>query len=118
MPSRRALRLSLYPFAYVIEQVAPYCDGRLYADFAGVEHRDGNELRLTPIKKGDLRFETLAECLADVRPEATIISSSPLLEHDAMYMRVIYERVINKRVGKMLRAKRKEAESAAAEAAD
>lgn len=105
-------------FAYVIEQVTPYCDGRLYADFAGVEHRDGNELRLTPIKKGDLRFETLAECLADVRPEATIISSSPLLEHDAMYMRVIYERVINKRVGKMLRAKRKEAESAAAEAAD
>ena len=106
-------------FANVIEQVAPYCDnGRLYANFAGVEHMDGNELRLTPINKGDLKFETLAECLADVRPEATIISSSPLLEHDAMYMRVIYERVINKRVGKYLRAKRKEAESAAAEAAE
>ena len=79
---------------------------------------DGNELRLTPIKKGDLKFDLLGDCLADSRPEATIISSSPLLEHDAMYMRIIYERMVNKRVAKNLRAKKKkELEAAAAAAA-
>ncbi len=100
-------------FADAIEQCLPYADGRLYMHFAGVEHNDGNELRLTPIKKGDLKFEVLAEALAEIRPESTIISSSPLLEHDAMYMRIIYERVVNKRIAKMLRAKKKEAEAIA-----
>lgn len=105
-------------FENVIQQVLPYNNGKLYAHFAGVEHADGNELRLTPIKKGDLKFELLGDCLADSRPEATIISSSPLLEHDAMYMRIIYERMINKRVAKSIRArKKKEIEAAAAAAA-
>jgi deoxyribonuclease-4 len=105
-------------FENVIQQVLPYNNGKLYAHFAGVEHADGNELRLTPIKKGDLKFELLGDCLAESRPEATIISSSPLLEHDAMYMRIIYERLVNKRVAKNLRArKKKEIEAAAAAAA-
>ncbi len=105
-------------FENVIQQVLPYNNGKLYAHFAGVEHADGNELRLTPIKKGDLKFELLGDCLAESRPEATIISSSPLLEHDAMYMRIIYERMVNKRVAKNLRArKKKEIEAAAAAAA-
>ena len=104
-------------FENLIQQVLPYNDNKLYAHFAGVEHADGDELRLTPIKKGDLKFEQLADCLADSRPDATIISSSPLLEHDAMYMRIIYERMVNKRVAKSLRAKKKEAEAAAAAAA-
>ena len=105
-------------FENVIQQILPYNDGKLYAHFAGVEHADGNELRLTPIKKGDLKFELLGDCLAESRPEATIISSSPLLEHDAMYMRIIYERMVNKRVAKNLRArKKKEIEAAAAAAA-
>ena len=105
-------------FENIIQQVLPYYDGKLYAHFAGVEHMDGNELRLTPIKKGDLKFDLLGDCLADSRPEATIISSSPLLEHDAMYMRIIYERMVNKRVAKNLRAKKKkELEAAAAAAA-
>lgn len=95
-------------FQYVIDQVAPYCNGHMHTLFAGAEHSDGNELRLTPIKKGDLKFETLAECLVENRPDMTIISSSPLLEHDAMYMRIIHERFLSKKVAKALRLKRKE----------
>jgi deoxyribonuclease-4 len=73
-----------------------------------VEHDgEGNELRLTPIKKGDLVFEKLGDALADMCPDGTIISSSPLLEHDAMYMRIIYERMVNKRIAKALRASKK-----------
>ncbi len=105
-------------FNELIDAVMPYCKGHLHGHFAGVEHMDGNELRLTPIKKGDLKFEALAESLAEIRPNATIISSSPLLEHDAMYMRIIYERVINKKVSKILRNKKKEAEAAEAAGAE
>ncbi len=68
-----------------------------YTHFSGVEHEGGNEKRYTPIKKGDLRFEPLAEYLLETEYAVTIASDSPLLEHDAMYMKVILERVQLKR---------------------
>ena len=102
-------------FIEVLEQVEPYCKKGIHAAFAGVEYSDGNERRLTPIKKGDLKFEPLAEALCTVNPEATVISSSPLLEHDAMYMRIINERVLSKRVAKVLKEKKKAELAAAAE---
>jgi deoxyribonuclease-4 len=74
-----------------------------YTHFSGVEHEGGNELRYTPIKKGDMRFEPLAEYLADENPDIAIISDSPLLEHDAMYMKVILERVQLKNEAKVTR---------------
>lgn len=77
---------------------------KFYTHFSGVEHDDGNKKRCTPIKKGDMRFEPLAECLLDNEDyEITIISGSPLLEHDAMYMKVILERVQAKRDAKLIR---------------
>ena len=75
----------------------------IYTHFSGVEHEGGNELRYTPIKKGDMRFEPLAEYLAEENPDVTIISDSPLLEHDAMYMKVILERVQLKNEAKTTR---------------
>ena len=72
-----------------------------YTHFSGVHHEGGNEKRYTPIKKGDLKFEPLAECILDNDLPITIISSSPLLEHDAMYMKVILERVMLKREAKL-----------------
>ena len=105
-------------FQYVLDQVQPYCDGKIHSLFAGVEHRDWNDIRSSPIKKGDLKFETLAECLVESKPNITIISSSPLLEHDAMYMRIIHERNLIKKVGKMLRQKKKEEAEATAAASE
>ena len=52
-----------------------------------------------------------------MKPDITIISSSPLLEHDAMYMRTLHERALSKNVGKKLRQKRKEEAEAASAAA-
>jgi deoxyribonuclease-4 len=83
-------------------------DGHLHTHFSGVEHADGNELRYTPIKKGDLRFEPLAECLLEEDYDLTIVSSSPLLEHDAMYMKVILERVLAKRLMRPARPEKPE----------
>jgi deoxyribonuclease-4 len=95
-------------FRNVLETVEPYCKGGIHTLFSGVEHYDGNERRLTPIKKGDLKFEPLGEALADLGYDVTVISGSPLLEHDAMYMKVIHERVLTKRVVKAMRAKKKD----------
>jgi len=95
-------------FKDVLEKVVPYCKGGIHTMFSGVEHFDGNERRLTPIKKGDLKFEPLGEALADLGHDVTVISGSPLLEHDAMYMKVIHERVLTKRVIKAMRARKKD----------
>jgi len=95
-------------FAEVLNKVKRISGGHLHAHFSGVEHADGNELRYTPIKKGDLRFEPLAECLLDGDYDLTIVSSSPLLEHDAMYMKVILERVLAKRLVRPTRPEKEE----------
>ncbi|QLH75194.1 MAG: TIM barrel protein [Methanomassiliicoccales archaeon] len=95
-------------FGELFDKVESYVGGHFYTHFAGVEHEGGNEKRVTPIKKGDLRFEPLAEYLAEENPDCTIISSSPLLEHDAMYMKVIYERILTKKVSKDSKVGKKE----------
>ena len=95
-------------FGALLDKVRDYVGGNFYTHFSGVEHEAGNERRITPIKKGDLKFEPLADYLAEESPNITIISSSPLLEHDAMYMKVIYERVLTKRVAKESKFKRSE----------
>ncbi len=105
--------LEVDDFLSILEEVDRYSDGRIHTAFAGVEYNEGNERRLTPIKKGDLKFEPLAEALIEMKPNATVISTSPLLEHDAMYMKIIYERVLAKKVAKDLKEKKK-AEMAAA----
>jgi len=98
-------------FDDVLTKVEKASDGgHIHAHFSGVEHADGNELRYTPIKKGDLRFEPLAECLLDEDYDLTIVSSSPLLEHDAMYMKVILERVLAKRLMRPTKPNKEEKE--------
>ena len=71
-----------------------YGGSTCYSHFAGVEHRMGNALHYTQIKKSDLKFEPFAEYLAEEGDwiDITIISDSPLLEHDAMYMLQHYDK--------------------------
>ena len=104
-------------FVEVLNTFASYSPDGIYASFSNVEFTpDGNEKWLTPLKKGELRFERLAEALADLKPEMTLISSSPLLEHDAVYMRTLTERVLSKKAAKYLKDKKKqEMEAATAE---
>jgi deoxyribonuclease-4 len=87
-------------FQSIFDRTAEFCKGDFYTHLSGVEYSEGNEKRYTPIKKGDLKFELLAECVLDNEASVTFISSSPLLEHDAMYMRVILERVLSKKEAK------------------
>ncbi len=94
-------------FASVLDRVRKTGEGLMYTSFSGVEHHGGNELRLTPIKRGDLRFEPLAELIVQENHEMTMISASPLLEHDAIYMKVIFERVLTRQVSKVEEIKEK-----------
>jgi deoxyribonuclease-4 len=87
-------------FDELLDDLWDQTDGEFYAHFSGVEHESGNEKRFTSIKKGDLRFEPLAEAIVERNQPITIISGSPLLEHDAMYMKVILERVLAKKVSR------------------
>ncbi len=95
-------------FQDLFDKIEKFSKTNHYTHFSGVEHEGGNEIRYTPIKKGDLKFEPLAECILDNDFDMTIISGSPLLEHDAMYMRVILERVLAKREAKAERQRKKE----------
>jgi deoxyribonuclease-4 len=70
-----------------------------YVHFSGVRYKAGSEMYLMPIRSSDMKFEHLAECLAESGYDATIISSSPLLEHDAVYMKIIMEKVLAKYKG-------------------
>jgi deoxyribonuclease IV len=81
----------------VVREFARATDGPLYLNFSGVEFYGPGEFRLTPIKRGLVRFDPLAELLAERDYDVTVISSSPLLEHDAMYMKLLYERSLTRR---------------------
>ncbi|MGC9060934.1 MAG: sugar phosphate isomerase/epimerase family protein, partial [Thermoplasmata archaeon] len=86
---------------YQILEKAKKFSPELYIVFSGVIVEGKNEVKLTPVKSGNLKFEPLAECLIDNNYDATIISTSPLLEHDAMYLKIMYERVFAKKVPKI-----------------
>ncbi|HTT45948.1 MAG TPA: TIM barrel protein [Thermoplasmata archaeon] len=85
----------------VVKEFVRATDGPLYLNFSGVEFYGPGEFRLTPIKRGLVRFDPLAELLAERDFDVTVISSSPLLEHDAMYMKLLYERALTRRWSKL-----------------
>ena len=66
----------------------------------GVMYENGNEYYHVPIKKGDMPLAPLIEIIFDNNYNVTFISESPLLEHDAVYIRLQVEKAIMKRTGK------------------
>ncbi len=66
----------------------------------GVMYENGNEFYHVPIKKGDMPIMPLIDLILDENYNVTFISESPLLEHDAIYIRLQVEKAIMKRTGK------------------
>ncbi len=66
----------------------------------GTLYENGNEYYHVPIKKGDMPLAPLIEIIFDNNYDVTFISESPLLEHDAVYIRLQVEKAIMKRTGK------------------
>lgn len=84
-------------FAAVFDRLAPLKLDHYLIHFTGIHYENGNARYRLPIKKGDLKFEPLCEVLMDRNISATIISTSPILEHDAMYMNIVFDRVKERR---------------------
>ena len=66
----------------------------------GVLYENGNEYYHIPLKKSDMPLEPLLEILLEKRYNVTLISESPLLEHDATYIRLQLEKLLQKKTGK------------------
>jgi deoxyribonuclease-4 len=92
-------------FEDVMNSFTKYSKYDLYTEFGGVEYDNGNELKITAIKHGDLKFETLADVISSTGMDMDIISMSPLLEHDAQYMELMYWRALSKKYQKKLAKK-------------
>ena len=65
----------------------------------GVLYEDGNEQYHLPVKKGDMPIGPFIDTILDHNYNVTLISESPLLEHDAVYLRLQVEKAIMKRTG-------------------
>jgi len=84
-------------FDNIFEKVAPLKMDHYLVHVTGVSYEDGNELHHIPIKKGDMKVEPLIECILDKNYDITLISESPLLEHDALYIQMLMDRALEKR---------------------
>ncbi len=60
----------------------------------GVKYDKDGEMYHTPIRKGDFPVIKLMECILENDYDATIISESPLVEHDAVYTQILLERAM------------------------
>ncbi|MCD6542237.1 MAG: TIM barrel protein [Thermoplasmata archaeon] len=86
-------------FEKIFEKLKPLKLKHYLIHITGVLYENGNEYYHIPIKKGDMPLEPLIDIILDNKYNVTLISESPLLEHDAMYIRLQIERAIQKRTG-------------------
>jgi len=87
-------------FEEVFAKLKPLRQKHYLIHLTGVMYENGNEYYHVPIKKGDMPLAPLIEIILDNNYNVTFISESPLLEHDAVYIRLQVEKAIMKRTGK------------------
>lgn len=78
---------------------------RYLCHLTGVAYDEDGEIHHVPIRKGDANFDSLMDCLLERNLEVTLISESPLLEHDAMHIQILLNRAIEKRLQKSQKRK-------------
>jgi len=87
-------------FGEIFEKLKPLRLKHYLIHITGVLYENGNEYYHLPIKKGDMPLAPLVDIILDNNYNVTLISESPLLEHDAVYIRLQVEKGIMKRTGK------------------
>jgi deoxyribonuclease IV len=87
-------------FEALFDKLKPLRMRHYLIHITGVLYENGNELYHVPIKKGDMPLAPLIEIILDRNLNVTLISESPLLEHDAVYIRLQVEKALMKRTGK------------------
>jgi deoxyribonuclease-4 len=87
-------------FEELIKKIKPLRLKHFLLHVTGTLYEQGNEYYHVPIKKGDMPLAPMIEIILDNNYDVTFISESPLLEHDAVYIRLQVEKAIMKRTGK------------------
>lgn len=87
-------------FENIFQKLKPLRLKHYLIHITGVLYENGSEYYHLPIKKGDMPLAPLVEIILDNNYNVTLISESPLLEHDAVYIRLQIEKGIMKRTGK------------------
>lgn len=87
-------------FEDIFEKLKPLRMKHYLIHVTGVVYEDGNECYPVAIKKGDMPIAPLIDVVLDNNYNVTFISESPLVEHDAMTIRLQVEKAIMKRTGK------------------
>lgn len=87
-------------FEEIFEKLKPLKLKHYLIHVTGVLYENGSELYHLPIKKGDMPLMPLIDLILDNNYNVTFISESPLMEHDAMYIKLQVEKAIMKRTGK------------------
>jgi len=87
-------------FEEIFDKLKPLRLKHYLIHVTGVIYENGNEFYHVPIKKGDMPLMPLIDLILDKKYDVTFISESPLLEHDAVYIRLQVEKAIMKRTGK------------------
>jgi deoxyribonuclease-4 len=87
---------SVESFEDVFKKVSSIRVKEQYIHFSGVYFDESGERYHLPIKKDMPKFEHLAQVLLKHDYNARIICESPVLEHDAQYMKIIMDRVREK----------------------
>lgn len=87
-------------FEEIFQKLKPLRLKHYLIHVTGVLYENGNEYYHIPIKKGDMPLAPVIDIILDKNYDVTFISESPLLEHDAVYIRLQVEKAIMKRTGK------------------
>jgi deoxyribonuclease-4 len=87
-------------FEEIFQKLKPLRMKHFIIHVTGVLYENGNEYYNIPIKKGDMPLMPFIDIILDNNYDVTFISESPLLEHDAVYIRMQVEKAIMKRTGK------------------
>jgi deoxyribonuclease-4 len=87
-------------FEEVFKKLKPLRLKHFLIHVTGTLYEEGNEYYHIPIKKGDMPLAPVIEIILDNNYNVTFISESPLLEHDAVYIRLQVEKAIMKRTSK------------------
>jgi deoxyribonuclease-4 len=87
-------------FEEIFNKVKPLKLKQYLIHVTGVLYENGNEFYHIPIKKGDMPLAPFIDIILDNKYDVTFISESPLLEHDAVYIKLQVEKAIMKRTGK------------------
>ena len=81
-------------FENIFEKLKPLRLNHFLFHVTGVLYENGNELYHLSIKKGDMPLAPFIDIVLENNYNVTLISDSPVLEHDAVYIRLQVEKAI------------------------